>query len=445
MKLQPFTTSWRHWGLLLLAAPALLHAQAQRGEGPPGRAVGAGEDEAVVALHAPVPLGRIAAVQGQVYAWEPALRAWAPAEPSRPIAEGDRVSTGPVGRSELQLGSSTLRLHSRTELDVVQLDEQGLVLALRSGSLALRVHSPAAAQRIEIVTPEARLQPLGPGHFRIDRGDAASGEQNHRTRATAWHGRLRVLGEEGFDVPAGEEVALWLEGSALRHVWGSPAEDVFAERVLREDAQAGRLLATTAPVPAELTGATDLARHGRWGQHPQYGPVWWPSTLHAGWVPYQHGRWVWVQPWGWTWVDHAPWAFATYYQGSWLHWQGRWVWAPRAPHDRQHWRERRHPPPGQAVRPHPPAQPLPPAYHQRPPERRSDERRDWRMRMPQPVQPVQAGPSGQTLPQQGRPGPERAPAPRQTERPEPRVETRPAPAPVNSAANPADPEREHLR
>jgi hypothetical protein len=395
------------------------------------------------------PIGRIAAVQGQVYAWDAELRAWAPAEPSRPLAAGDRVSTGPVGRAELQVGSSTLRLHSRTELDIAALDEQGLVLALRRGSLALRLRSEAPASQVEVVTPEARLLPLEPGHYRFDRGDAASGEMNDRTQATVWQGRLQVEGEQGFQLKRGEQAELWLEGATLRHSWGNPAEDVFAERVLREDAQESRLYATAPPVPLNVTGAADLARHGRWDRHPEFGWVWLPLQVHGGWAPYQQGRWAWVQPWGWTWVDHAPWSFATYHHGRWLQWGPRWAWAPLAPRER-------YLPPG-AHRP-PAYKPPPVGYgppHHRPPagrgdgrseprpdrrfdergEARTDERKDWRMRMPAHRETALPPPALQ--PQRPETRPEMRPAVRPEARPEGRSEVRPdAPRPERPAAPP---------
>ena len=40
--------------------------------------------------------------------------------------------------------------------------------------------------------------------------------------------------------------------------------------------------------------------------------------------------WVWVRPWGWTWVDEAPWGFAPFHYGRWVHWGGRWGWWPGA-------------------------------------------------------------------------------------------------------------------
>ena len=59
-----------------------------------------------------------------------------------------------------------------------------------------------------------------------------------------------------------------------------------------------------------VIGYQDLDGYGRWVPTPNYGNVWIPSTVPAGWAPYRFGHWVWIAPWGWTWVDDQPWGFA---------------------------------------------------------------------------------------------------------------------------------------
>jgi hypothetical protein len=81
-------------------------------------------------------------------------------------------------------------------------------------------------------------------------------------------------------------------------------------------------------VSPEMTGAEDLDRWGHWDRHPDYGAIWYPSTVAVGWAPYRYGRWVWVRPWGWTWVDDARWGFAPFHYGRWVYWRNRWCWAP---------------------------------------------------------------------------------------------------------------------
>jgi hypothetical protein len=81
-------------------------------------------------------------------------------------------------------------------------------------------------------------------------------------------------------------------------------------------------------VPREMIGYEDLDEYGVWREVPQYGMVWAPRGMVAGWAPYHYGHWAWVEPWGWTWVDDAPWGFAPFHYGRWAFAGGGWVWVP---------------------------------------------------------------------------------------------------------------------
>ena len=85
---------------------------------------------------------------------------------------------------------------------------------------------------------------------------------------------------------------------------------------------------STRYVPEEMTGYEDLDQYGAWRTAPDYGAVWVPTAVPAGWAPYRSGHWVWVSPWGWTWVDSAPWGFAPFHYGRWVWLGNHWAWAP---------------------------------------------------------------------------------------------------------------------
>ena len=290
------------WFLLAFAALGAGGAWAQ--DDPPGR------------------VGRLADMQGQVWWFDPQDGQWNEAERNRPLTGGDRISTAPQAHAELRIGSTVLRLGGATELEVLALDDQRMSFQLHSGSLALRVRSREVAEEIELVTDEARLRPLRSGHYRLDRIDDTS-------HAGSWRGSLRIDDADGFVVDTGQRVELWREGSSreLRHAWASLPDDSFGEWAVRSD-QRDERSAATRHVSPEMTGAEDLDRYGRWDRHPEYGALWFPLEVHAGWVPYRDGRWVWARPWGWTWVDAAPWGFAPFHYGRWVNWRGRWGWWP---------------------------------------------------------------------------------------------------------------------
>lgn len=306
---RPAPLRWlRHLATLVaLTALGITAAPGARAEDdPPGRA------------------GRIADVQGSVSWYDHEQGEWTDAQRNLPLTGGDRVSTAAGARAELSIGSTVLRLGGGSELEVLRLDDERMVFQLHGGALALRVRSRELAQEIELVTEEARLRPLRSGHYRVDRIDDT-------TLTGAWRGELRVDDPEGFTVAEGRRAELWRDGRSrgLRSEWGEMQADAFAAWAEAADARDART-ASTRHVSPEMTGVEDLDRHGRWDRHPDYGAVWFPTIVVANWAPYRHGRWVWVRPWGWTWVDKAPWGFAPFHYGRWVHWRGRWGWVPGA-------------------------------------------------------------------------------------------------------------------
>jgi hypothetical protein len=73
---------------------------------------------------------------------------------------------------------------------------------------------------------------------------------------------------------------------------------------------------------------SDLDRYGRWRVVPEYGSVWVPTAVAAGWVPYSTGSWTWDTYYGWTWIDTAPWGWAPFHYGRWVFVDSYWAWTP---------------------------------------------------------------------------------------------------------------------
>ncbi|MDE2277077.1 MAG: hypothetical protein KGK09_12360, partial [Burkholderiales bacterium] len=293
--------------LLLALVAAWAAPQARADDDPPGR------------------VGRLADLRGHVWRYDPEQGAWVAANPNHPLTGGDRLATDGDARAELRVGSTTLRLGAGSQLAVRRLDDARLSFELRRGELALRVRSHEAAVEADIVTGEARLQPLRSGLYRVDRIDDS-------TYAGAWTGALRVgQGDESFTVGAGQRVEVWRDGpgGALQSQDDALPHDGFAAWVARAEADDTRLVAYRYVSP-EMTGAEDLDAYGQWEQLPDVGPVWVPTGVPTDWAPYRYGHWAWVAPWGWTWIDDAPWGFAPFHYGRWLVWGGRWCWSPGA-------------------------------------------------------------------------------------------------------------------
>ena len=280
---------------LLCAAPALAD--------PPGR------------------VGRLAELQGTVWFYSPDNGDWIAAVRNRPVTSGDRLATDAGARAEVRIGSSTLRLDASSELEVLRLDDEEVHVQLHSGSAALRLVTPNAAREFALVTGEGRFLPLEPGSYRIDRADATS-------TATAWRGSLRYEGNgQAITLDNGQRADFWIEAGSARYNLTAPDRDAFADWVASSEREDERT-----PVPSyvspEMTGAEDLGRYGNWQESPEYGALWVPSVVVAGWAPYRYGHWGFVQPWGWTWIDDAPWGFAPFHYGRWVQFRGQWGWSP---------------------------------------------------------------------------------------------------------------------
>jgi len=296
---------------MLLAATALLaslgpaHAQTDPAADPPGR------------------VARLSEFSGQVWLYSPDTGEWIGAVRNQPVGTGDRLATDRDARVELQLGSTTLRLDSNSELEVTALDDERLQLRLESGSAYVRVPDLANTGALELTTDDGRFVVQRNGNYRFDREGSTS-------RVTVYSGGARYEGpNSGLPVTTGQRAEFWIDsGGVAQYTLTAPVSDAFAawnnDRDRREPT-GGTALRYVSP---EMTGAEDLDRYGRWEQSPDYGALWIPTAVAVDWAPYRTGHWAWVRPWGWTWIDDAPWGFAPFHYGRWVYVRNNWCWAP---------------------------------------------------------------------------------------------------------------------
>jgi hypothetical protein len=285
----------------------------------------AGLTGAAFANDLPGRVGRVAEIEGTVWMRDGDDRddrEWVAARRNRPLTERDHLATDNDGRAELHIGSSTLRIGPATEIEFVELDDERVSVAVHRGSVALRVRSDDVADELTLVADDGRLRPLRAGHYRLDVEPASS-------FAHAWSGEARFEGpDSALVIEAGQRAEFWRESDGRTHYsWAREGSDDFGAWALGRDREEMRY-AGSRYVSPEMTGAVELDRYGRWDRHPEYGSIWYPQSVGAGWAPYRDGHWAWVAPWGWTWVDDAPWGFAPFHYGRWVNWQGRWGWTP---------------------------------------------------------------------------------------------------------------------
>jgi hypothetical protein len=276
-------------------------------------------------------VGRIADTQGQVWLYDDEQGEWIEARRNRPVTAGDRVSAERGARAAIQIGSGTVRLDGDTEIEFVALDDQRVHMRLHGGSVALRLRSNDSAREFAVVTPEGRFEPTRAGRYRIDR----NGNRNDGSFGAVIAGAMHFEApDSALEIVAGQRAEFWSEGGRTHYAWANLSDDRFGEWVAREEREDDRYYERQSRderrryVSPEMTGAEDLDRDGDWDRHPDYGAIWYPRVVVAGWAPYRYGHWAHVRPWGWTWIDDAPWGFAPFHYGRWVWWGGRWGWCP---------------------------------------------------------------------------------------------------------------------
>jgi hypothetical protein len=232
----------------------------------------------------------------------------------------------------VQIGSATVRVGGNTELTFSELDDERIRLRLNQGSVALHLRRDELARDVAVHTPHGRFEPLRAGQYRID-------VQDRSVFGATVQGAMRYESRDSaLTIDEGQRAEFWKEqGDRSHYAFTDMPRDAFADWVRQQDREdrdhrygrdrddRDRDGRWTSP---EMTGADDLYRHGQWDRHPEFGTIWYPHSVGAGWAPYRDGRWAYVRPWGWTWIDNAPWGFAPFHYGRWVQYRGRWGWAP---------------------------------------------------------------------------------------------------------------------
>ena len=272
----------------------------------------------------PTRVARLSYLHGDVSFVPAGENDWVEAQLNRPLITGDKLWTDRGSRAEMGIGPATLRIDENTSFDFLNLDDKVAQVELTQGSLNLHVRRLYDEQTYEIDTPTLAFVINRVGDFRIDvlpNGQA--------TVVTVLQGGGDAYGEGGarFRVEEGQSVTFNDPQLQAYDVAAIPRRDDFdnfyTERDHRWDASTSRRY-----VSEEVIGYEDLDDNGDWSDEPEYGNVWYPTTVAVGWSPYHHGHWGWVGAYGWTWIDDASWGFAPFHYGRWAYIHNRWGWCP---------------------------------------------------------------------------------------------------------------------
>ncbi len=114
-------------------------------------------------------VGRVADVAGELFlsAQERAAD-WTGIGLNTTITTGDNLWVSAEGRSEVDYGGGQFRLAGDTNLHVARLDDTQLALFVAQGHVIVRVRVLDAGEAARVDTPNAQIQLLRPGLYRID-------------------------------------------------------------------------------------------------------------------------------------------------------------------------------------------------------------------------------------------------------------------------------------
>jgi len=282
---------------------------------PPAR--GADED-------LPARVGRIADFGGAVYiAPEDRANEWAEVGLNYPVASGDNLWISGDGRAEVDLGGSRLRLAGDTNVHLSRLDDRELSLFVAQGRVILRLRALDPGEVARVDTPNTQVTLLRPGLYRVDvstdRQETTLVVREGEATASVTNGLQQVLPGQTATLFGDQDVQ-----ADVRNGTGLDGFDTWSadrDRYYRGNR-------TAEYVSPQMVGAADLDQYGTWQTYPDYGAVWFPTSVAVGWAPYRYGRWVSLSGWGLTWVDDAPWGYAPFHYGRWAYVGGRWGWCP---------------------------------------------------------------------------------------------------------------------
>jgi hypothetical protein len=278
----------------------------------------------------PTRVARLAYAEGSVSFQPAGTQDWVAATINRPLTTGDQIWSDSNSRGELQLDGSSLRLGGSTAVTLLNVADNITQIQLSSGSLIIRVRRLDDNETYEIDTPNLAFSILRPGLYRLS-VDASGASTEIRVRS----GQGEVTGGGAAYTVRPNESAIFsgtdpLIENAQSIMYNEDSFDAWsANRDARwEHSESSRY------VSQDIVGYEDLDDQGVWRPTPEYGNVWFPNRVDAGWAPYHFGHWSYIAPWGYTWVDDQPWGFAPFHYGRWISVDGAWGWIPAPPRPR---------------------------------------------------------------------------------------------------------------
>lgn len=271
----------------------------------------------------PSRVARLNYINGSVSMQPAGVDDWAPAILNRPFTTDDYLYTDQGSRAELHMDIAVLRMGPMTSFGFLNLNDEAVQIKLSEGDMYFRLHNFGADQTFEVDTPNAAVTLLRDGVYRFR--VAPDGSMSF---VVARQGQAEITGGgQAFTLNPGNSATLTGSDSLSFSINTAPDPDEFDNWCMQRDQHEAQRAAARY-LPPTVIGYEDLDDYGDWQEMPEYGPVWYPRSVAAGWAPYHDGHWAWIDPWGWTWVDDLPWGFTPFHYGRWVYIHNRWGWSP---------------------------------------------------------------------------------------------------------------------
>jgi len=272
------------------------------------------------------PPGRVARlnyIQGSVSYQVSGDQDWVQADPNRPLTTGDNLWADKDSRGEVHIGSTAIRMSSETGISFLTLDDRTTQIQLAQGTIEVHLRILPSGDAFEVDTPNLALTLTRAGEYRVET-DPNGGS----TVVVVREGAGEVTGGGGtWDLDAGQAYTFNGTDQLAYNASDPPAFDDFEDWCQSRDQRENDAVSAKY-VSRDVDGYYDLDDYGSWQSDSDYGDIWVPSGVAAGWSPYQVGHWVFIEPWGWTWVDSEPWGWAPFHYGRWAYVHDRWGWVP---------------------------------------------------------------------------------------------------------------------
>src|ERR1700676_1282999 len=275
----------------------------------------------------PTRVARLAYLEGSISFQPGGTDEWVAAPLNRPITTGDKIWSDQGSRAELQLDGSALRLSGNTSVSFLNLGDNVSQIQLSVGTLLVRVRRLDDNETYEIDTPNLAFSVLQPGVYRF-----TVDESGTTTAITVRSGQGEVTGSgAAYSVYANENDVFSGTDELVENAQPDGAgQDSFDAWSRGRDSRWDNSVSARY-VSSDVVGYEDLDGQGAWESTPEYGNVWFPRGVEAGWAPYHDGHWSYIEPWGYTWVDDQQWGFAPFHYGRWISVRGAWGWVPCPP------------------------------------------------------------------------------------------------------------------